>query len=208
MGLFDFLKGSGKKVAHEADMAAELQKTVQAMGLDIKDLHVAFEGGTATIRGEAGSQKDLELARLVVGNHQGVEKVNDDNLKVVAHVPAPGPGANSGAPTAADQAYAAQAQQAADPLRVGASAAGAQVPVQQQAQQSLQVSRAGASASPGIMYTVKAGDTLSKIAKDTLGDAKRYGAIFEANRPMIHDPDEIYPGQVLRIPQGQEAQGH
>ena len=50
-------------------------------------------------------------------------------------------------------------------------------------------------------YQVKSGDTLSKIAKDVYGDANQYPQIFEANRPMLKDPDEIYPGQVLRIPQ-------
>ena len=50
-------------------------------------------------------------------------------------------------------------------------------------------------------YQVKSGDTLSKIAKEVYGDASQYPQIFEANRPMLKDPDEIYPGQVLRIPQ-------
>ena len=50
-------------------------------------------------------------------------------------------------------------------------------------------------------YQVKSGDTLSKIAREVYGDANQYPQIFEANRPMLKDPDEIYPGQVLRIPQ-------
>lgn len=49
-------------------------------------------------------------------------------------------------------------------------------------------------------YTVQSGDTLSKVAKQFYQDANKYPAIFEANRPMLKDPDEIYPGQVLRIP--------
>ncbi len=49
-------------------------------------------------------------------------------------------------------------------------------------------------------HTVVPGDTLSKIAKQFYKDANKYPAIFEANRPMLKDPDEIYPGQVLRIP--------
>lgn len=53
---------------------------------------------------------------------------------------------------------------------------------------------------PSQFYTVAAGDTLSKIAKQFYHDANKYPAIFEANRPMLKDPDEIYPGQVLRIP--------
>jgi nucleoid-associated protein YgaU len=50
------------------------------------------------------------------------------------------------------------------------------------------------------MYTVVAGDSLSKIAKKFYGNANKYTAIFEANKPMLKDPDKIYPGQVLRIP--------
>jgi len=49
-------------------------------------------------------------------------------------------------------------------------------------------------------YTVKKGDYLSKIAKKVYGDAKKYNIIFEANKPMLKDPDLIYPGQVLVIP--------
>ena len=49
-------------------------------------------------------------------------------------------------------------------------------------------------------YTVVSGDTLSKISKTQYGDANRYAIIFEANKPMLKDPDKIYPGQVLRIP--------
>lgn len=58
-----------------------------------------------------------------------------------------------------------------------------------------------ASAGPASnFYTVKKGDTLSKIAKAEYGNANKYAAIFEANKPMLSHPDKIYPGQVLRIP--------
>jgi nucleoid-associated protein YgaU len=50
-------------------------------------------------------------------------------------------------------------------------------------------------------YTVKAGDTLSKIAKEHLGNANAYMDIFNANRDQLSDPDKIRPGQVLKIPQ-------
>ena len=53
----------------------------------------------------------------------------------------------------------------------------------------------------GKYYTVKSGDSLSKIAKEVYGDPMKYGVIFEANKPMLKDPDLIYPDQVLRIPQ-------
>ncbi|MGB5324334.1 MAG: peptidoglycan-binding protein LysM [Pseudomonadales bacterium] len=49
-------------------------------------------------------------------------------------------------------------------------------------------------------YTVRSGDTLGKIAKNFYGDASKYPLIFEANQPMLADPDKIYVGQNLRIP--------
>ena len=49
-------------------------------------------------------------------------------------------------------------------------------------------------------HTVVKGDSLSKIAKTYYGNAMKYPVIFEANKPMLTDPDKIYPGQVLRIP--------
>ena len=49
-------------------------------------------------------------------------------------------------------------------------------------------------------YEVKSGDSLSKIAKEFYGDPMKYPTIFEANKPMLTNPDLIYPGQMLRIP--------
>jgi nucleoid-associated protein YgaU len=49
-------------------------------------------------------------------------------------------------------------------------------------------------------YTVKSGDTLSKIAKEHLGNAGDYMKIFELNKDQLSDPNLIKPGQVLRLP--------
>ncbi len=49
-------------------------------------------------------------------------------------------------------------------------------------------------------YTVEKADSLWKIAEANYQDGSKYNLIFEANVPMIKDADEIYPGQVLRIP--------
>jgi nucleoid-associated protein YgaU len=49
-------------------------------------------------------------------------------------------------------------------------------------------------------YTVKAGDTLSAIAKEHLGSAGAYMKIFELNKDQLTDPDKIKPGQVLQLP--------
>jgi len=50
-------------------------------------------------------------------------------------------------------------------------------------------------------YVVVEGDSLSKIAKRQYGDAQKWRRIYEANRDLIKDPDLIYPGQQLRIPE-------
>ena len=51
------------------------------------------------------------------------------------------------------------------------------------------------------VYTVKQGDTLSSIAQEFYGDPQRFRTIFHANRNILDDPDEVFPGQELRIPQ-------
>ena len=67
----------------------------------------------------------------------------------------------------------------------------------------IKVSGPAAGAAPAAAaktYTVKAGDTLSKIAKDHLGSAGAYMKIFDLNKDVLADPDKIKPGQVLRLP--------
>ena len=61
---------------------------------------------------------------------------------------------------------------------------------------------AGAAAAPakGRTYTVKSGDTLSKISKEFYGNANDYMKIFNANKDKLSDPDKIKPGQELQIP--------
>ncbi len=57
-----------------------------------------------------------------------------------------------------------------------------------------------AGAPEATFYTVQSGDTLGKIAAEHYGAAGKYMVIFEANQPMLSDPNKIYPGQSLRIP--------
>jgi nucleoid-associated protein YgaU len=64
----------------------------------------------------------------------------------------------------------------------------------------IKVTGPAAGSSAGKTYTVKAGDTLSGIAKEHLGSAGAYMKIFELNKDQLTDPDKIKPGQVLRLP--------
>jgi nucleoid-associated protein YgaU len=76
----------------------------------------------------------------------------------------------------------------------------ADIQVKPQAAAVMGAGAGGGSAAAGSTYTVQAGDTLSGIAKNMLGDASKYSRIFEANRDVLSDPDKIKPGQVLKIP--------
>ncbi len=64
----------------------------------------------------------------------------------------------------------------------------------------------GGDGSEGRFHTVESGETLSAIAKEYYGNANDYMKIFNANQPMLDDPDKIYPGQVLRVPREETAQ--
>ena len=65
------------------------------------------------------------------------------------------------------------------------------------------VQSGASSTAPAVsgIYEVKKGDSLSKIAKQHYGDAKAWKRIYEANTDILEDPDKIYPGQKLKIPQ-------
>ena len=161
MGLFDFIKGIGKKNTAPAEpqaapatpqaapvepsaqeVANKLLGLIKSLGLGIDGLSVTYNGNTDTaiIKGQVKSQADKEKIVLIVGNIDHVAQVDD---QMTVEVPAP----------------------------------------------------------ESKFYTVKSGDNLSKIAKEFYGDANQYPKIFEANKPMLKDPDDIFPGQVLRIPQ-------
>jgi nucleoid-associated protein YgaU len=72
-----------------------------------------------------------------------------------------------------------------------------------QAQPGAATMTAGASVSGQSQrrYTVKPGDTLSKISREFYGDANQYSKIFNANRSILRDPNTISPGQELVIPE-------
>ncbi len=68
--------------------------------------------------------------------------------------------------------------------------------------------RSGSSSAPDITpsshvrsYTVEAGDTLSAIAKRVYGRSSQWNVIYQANRDQLDDPDRIFPGQVLTLPE-------
>ena len=179
MGLFDFMKNAGAKIFGKDDDANEptkpLSTHLREHGIDPSGIQFKFNGDTVVMEGTVRDQDTREKAVLIVGNVDGVAHV-DDRLRVA-------------------QAGAGFGNVATGSSTVANSAPGAGTTV--------------AHSSPGSngggdwaskTYTVVAGDSLSAIAKKVYGDAGKYQQIFEANQPMLKDPDKIYPGQVLRIP--------
>ncbi len=153
MGLIDFVKDAGERLVGGIKQATgqapevsteQLTKTIHDLGIPVQDLAITVADDVATVRGTTESQADREKVVLLVGNNQGIARV-DDQLVVEKPEPA------------------------------------------------------------ATFYTVKSGDSLSKIAKAHYGDPMKYPVIFEANRPMLQDPDKIYPGQNLRIPPIEKA---
>ena len=158
MGLFDFVKGIGKKNQAHVEQAStpaatpqeptaqqianQLLAHVQQLGLGVQGLVINYNSTTdlATIQGRVKSQADKEKIVLAVGNIDHVAKVDD---QMTVEVPEP----------------------------------------------------------ESQFYTVKSGDSLSKISKQYYGDPNHYNKIFEANRPLLKNADDIFPGQVLRIPE-------
>ena len=153
MGLIDFVKSAGAKIFGKdapepdaADVAAlneqrgkMFERALGNMGIEIENLDITADDDQVTLRGTAKTQEEREKAVLIVGNHAGIARV-DDQLEV------------------------------AEP------------------------------AVEAVYHTVESGDTLWAIAKKHYGNGSKYTAIFEANKPMLADPDKIYPGQNLRIP--------
>ena len=146
MGLFDFVKGIGKKVGLGREAEDIKEDIVEALGGSVENLEVEFNDGTVTLRGTVDSQATREKAVLLAGNVRSVENV-DDQLTV-------------NAPEATVEAAPAPA-----------------------------------------FYTVQSGDSLWKIASKHYGDGNKWNALFEANREVIKDPDLIYPGQQIRVPE-------
>ncbi|MBI6120432.1 peptidoglycan-binding protein LysM [Salegentibacter sp. F60176] len=165
MGVFSFIKDAGEKIfgkvkeqeeenievseakneilrKENVKAASKLLEIIEKFDLSVENPVINIEGNTATVYGLADSQEIREKIVLLIGNSEGIARV-DDRLAVKIEAP------------------------------------------------------------EASFHTVERGENLSKIAKEYYKDANKYMVVFEANRPMLKDPDKIYPGQVLRIPQQQ-----
>lgn len=143
MGIFDFVKETGKKLVEDVQKSIlqpdVLVKELQHHGLKTDGLKISVMKERVMVTGKVESQEMKEKVILALGNVHGVAKVED---MIVVDTPQP----------------------------------------------------------ESVFYTVKKGDSLSKISKEQYGNATDYMKIFEANKPMLKDPEKIFVGQVLRIP--------
>jgi nucleoid-associated protein YgaU len=182
MGLFDFVKGAGEKLfgSSEPEEAAKADPakpafdpvfTAQQLQNKVEKLGLPVEGLAVVF------SNGVATVRGRVPSREVAEKIvlQLGNTTIVEGVE--------------------------DQLEVEAPAPVVQEAAVAAAEPAAQPEPAPQPAAPAaVFYTVKKGDTLSKIAKEQYGTWKRYPEIFEANTPMLKDPDLIYPGQVLRIP--------
>jgi LysM repeat protein len=93
-------------------------------------------------------------------------------------------------------ALAATAPQAHVPVALPATTVAEQAHTDAVVQQSAPATRT---------YTVRAGDTLSSIAQDVYGDPADWTWIYDANKSVVSNPNDIYAGEVLTIPSGPPA---
>lgn len=140
-----------------------------------------FGGGTAHAAQPAGADPN-EAAASAIKTYIETQKLGLTDLKV-SYV------ASSGKVTLAGTAPSQEASEKA------ALAAGNVANVSE-----VDNDLVAPAADPAQYHDVVRGDTLSAISKKYYGDANKYNAIFEANKPMLSHPDKIYPGQKLRIP--------
>ena len=84
MGLFSFIKDVGEKLFSGEAKAEELKKSLDAQGMDTKDIQVEVNGDKVELKGAVKDQATLEKAILAVGNNMGVAEVKTDGVDVSA----------------------------------------------------------------------------------------------------------------------------
>lgn len=83
MGMFSFLKDVGDKIfGGKEAKAEELKKTLDAQGLDTKDIQVELNGDQVVLKGSVKDKETLEKAILAVGNNTGIATVKTDDIAV------------------------------------------------------------------------------------------------------------------------------
>jgi nucleoid-associated protein YgaU len=137
-------------------------------------------------------QKYQSVLNAIQQHHARLQNVHIENDKLLIRAEAPSQDAKNRIWDQIKMVDATYSDLTAD-ITVNESVA----PQQQQAPRTM---GAGVGSTGHRTYTVKSGDTLSKIAKEHYGNSGDYMKIFEANRDVLTDPNTINPGQTLKIP--------
>ena len=183
MGLFDFIQDAGEALAEKAlgsTASEELTKTAEVSPERLNQLR--------------GEQISKAIATLDIDGEQVTVAVDDSVATLTGSAPS-------------QEALEKMVLCAGNQYGIGKVDCQLSVdaPAAPQASTQADAPAAGAPAAAApeaasTFYTVKSGDTLGKIAQEHYGAASKYNLIFEANQPMLSDPDKIFPGQQLRIP--------
>lgn len=174
MGILDNLKNvlGGKKDNSIAGTTKAPSQVLKENGVDPGKLKFAFGAdGTVTVSGQVVQEADKARIKELLLGIPGIRKVVQD-VSVAMDT----------SPAAVEPAEPAAVPEAGE--ETGAAGPSA-----------------SAAPSDTKTYTVEAGDTLWKIAKQFYGDGNQYLKIFEANKGLLKDPDHILPGQELVIPE-------
>lgn len=172
MGIFDSIKNAFGGGEKPKESVAGPSQLLREAGIDPGGLKFGFGTGTISVSGTIAAESDRAKILEVLKGIEGISKV-DDHMTVAAPVaptPAPEPPVAPQAESAPAEATRAEPAPEAEP------------------------------AAEGRTYTVQSGDSLWKISEAMYGSGAKYKHIFEANRDILDDPDRIFPGQVLKIP--------
>ena len=172
MGLFDFVKDAGEKVLGSTGND-DLTKSVEVSQERIDQL------------------RSEQIAKVIAGLDIDGEQVSVHVKESVAVITGKAPN---------QEALEKIVLCAGNQHGIGEVDCQLQVDVQASAAEAGSPAAATDVSAESTFYTVGSGDTLGKIAQNFYGSAGKYMVIFEANQPMLSDPDKIYPGQKLRIP--------
>lgn len=171
MGIFDSIKNAFSGGEEERDVTTGPSQLLREAGIDPGGLKFGFGTGKITVSGTIDDEADRAKILEILNGIDSISEVEDQMLVAAPAKAAPEPSVE--APVEPDTS--------AEPATGDETAA-------------------AAPAEALRSYTVESGDSLWKIAEDLYGDGSKYTQIFEANRDILDDPDRIFPGQELKIP--------
>jgi len=175
MSIFDSIKSAfSSKEEGEPDITTSPSQMLREAGIDPGGLEFDFGADSITVAGEISDESRRQEILDILAGTPGITAVHD-NMQAPVPAPAePEDETESDAAISPDEAVELQSPESGT-RDAGDSAA--------------------------RTYTVQSGDTLWRIAEKMYGNGSSYMKIFEANTGLLEDPDRIFPGQELVIPE-------